>query len=246
MERGEKSLIRGKGILTMVYANGKGVPRNFDVALKFACTIGDSPGDAAGRIHELDRIRKSNQAAAGFSICDHSSGRILYEECAILSDRFDRIERDRKLADLSAKWKPDQQKAFHAFLQEAGKFYKVQANNGVNLEGSFEVQEEAFLWNNLLTDLQKFESGDLPKFSAEEFQKAQTDESAAYQHTQTGETSRWGTVTREGLRRSEEEWRRYGEAWIAFARRKYPEVPAQEWKAWLDQDRLVTLQRFLH
>jgi hypothetical protein len=246
IDRGEKDLVRGKGILTMVYANGKGVPRNFDVALKFACTIGDAPGDAAGRVHELDRIRKSNPATGAFSICDHSSGRTLYEECAILSDRFDRIERDQKLADLSAKWKPNQQKAFHAFLEEAGRFYKVQANNGVNLEGTFEVQEEAFLWNNLLSDLQKFEAGELPTFSAGELQKAQADENAAFQRTQTGETSRWGTVTRESLRKSEEEWRRYGEAWIAFARQKYPDVPAQTWKAWLDQDRMVSLQRFLH
>jgi TPR repeat protein len=246
MDRGEKSLIRGKGILTMVYANGKGVPRNFDVALKLACTIGDAPGDAAGRVHELDRIRKSNLAAASFSICDHSSGRTLYEECAILSDRFDRIERDQKLAQLSAKWKSNEQKAFHTFLQEAEKFYEVQAMNGVNLEGTFEVQEEAFLWNNFLTDLQKFESGDLPKFSAEEVQKARADESAAYQRTQTSEVSHWGTVTREGLRKSEEEWQRYGEAWIAFARQKYPDVSKQSWNAWLDEDRLVALQRFLH
>ena len=77
-------------------------------------------------------------------------------------------------------------------------------------------------------------------------QKAQADENAAYQRTQTGETSRWGTVTRESLRKSEEEWRRYGEAWIAFARQKYPDVPVQTWKAWLDQDRMVSLQRFLH
>jgi hypothetical protein len=245
MDRGEKELVRGKGILTMVYANGKGVPRNFDVALKLACSIGDAPGDAAGRVHELDRIRKSNPTSA-FSICDHSSGRTLYEECAILGDRFDRIERDQKLANLSAKWKPNQQKAFHSFLQEAGKFYKVQANSGVNLEGTFEVQEEAFLWNNLLTDLEKFESGELPNFSAQEFQKAQADENTAFQRTQTGEKSRWGTVTRESLSKSEAEWRRYGEAWLAFARQKYPGVSADSWKAWLDQDRLVALQRFLH
>ena len=42
--RGEKSLVRGKSVLMMVYANARGVPRNFDVALKMACTIGGAPG----------------------------------------------------------------------------------------------------------------------------------------------------------------------------------------------------------
>ena len=47
MDRGTKSALSGKAILSMVYANGKGVERNYDVALKMACTIGDAPGDAA-------------------------------------------------------------------------------------------------------------------------------------------------------------------------------------------------------
>ncbi len=245
IDRGEKNLIRGKGILSMVYANGKGVPRNFDVALKLACTFGDAPGDAAGRVHQLDRLKKTNYANNNFSVCDHSSGRVLYEQCAILSERFDRIERDKKLAGIAAKWKPAEQKAFQSFLQEADNFYKIQANNGVNLEASFEVQEETFQWNNLLTALDHFEQGELPQFSAEEFQKAQKDEDATYKRTQTGDVSKWGTITRESVRKSEEEWHRYCTAWIAFARHRYPSISEQSWKAWLDQDRVVTLNRFL-
>jgi hypothetical protein len=245
MDRGEKEQLRGKGILMMVYANAKGVPRNFDVALKLACTYGDAPGDAAGRVHQLDRLRKSN-SGGNFSVCDHSSGPVLYEECAVLGDRFDRIERDQKLAELSAKWKPNEQKAFHTFLQDADKFYKIQAKNGVDLEASFEVQEEAFQWNNLLTDLQKFENGELPKASPAEFQKAQADESDTFKRTQEGDVSRWGTITSESVRTSEEAWHHYCDAWIAFARQKYPGVSEQSWRTWLDEDRIVTLHRLLH
>src|SRR5438270_2966109 len=113
VDRGEKSLVRGKSILMMVYANGKGAPRNFDVALKMACTIGGAPGDAAGRVYQLDRLRKSNWSGDSFSICDHSSGRELYEQCAILQERFDRVERDRKFNQLAARWSPREQKALH-------------------------------------------------------------------------------------------------------------------------------------
>ena len=246
IDRGAKALLSGKAILMMVYANGKGAPRNFDVALKFACTMGDAPGDAAGRVHQLDRLKKANWAGENFSVCDHSGGREMYEQCAILQERFDKIERDQKFSELTSKWTPRQQKSFRAFRQEAEKFFHVQASHGVNLEGTFEVQEEIFLRNGLLSSLQQFERGELPKYSADEAQRAETAERDTYLRTQSGSVSHWGTVTRESIRTSEDEWRRYCRAWIAFARQKYPSVSERDWKAWLDQERVVTLNRFLH
>jgi len=245
MDRGAKVPLGGKAILMMVYANGNGATRNFDAALKLACSMGGAPGDDAGRVYQLDRLKKSNWAGNNFSVCDHSSGREMYEQCAILSERFDKVERDQKFNQLISAWKLSEKKAFRTFMQEANRFYEIQAKNGVNLEGTFEIQEEIFFKRNLLTALEQFERGELPKYSAEEFQRAETAENAAYQRTQTGSVAQWGTVTRQSVQKSEEEWRRYGSAWIAFGRQKYPSVTAQSWKAWLDTDRTVMLNRFL-
>ena len=245
MDRGAKVPLGGKAILMMVYANGNGATRNFDAALKLACSMGGAPGDDAGRVYQLDRLKKSNWAGNNFSVCDHSSGREMYEQCAILSERFDKVERDQKFNQLISAWKLSEKKAFRTFMQEANRFYEIQAKNGVNLEGTFEIQEEIFFKRNLLTALEQFERGELPKYSAEEFQRAETAENAAYQRTQAGSVAQWGTVTRQSVQKSEEEWRRYGSAWIAFVRRKYPSVTEQSWKAWLDTDRTVMLNRFL-
>lgn len=246
MDRDAKSPIGGKAILMMIYANGKGATRNFDAAIKLACSLGGEPGDDAGRVYQLDRLKKQNWAGNNFSVCDHSSGRELYEQCAILSERFDKLERDQKFDELTAAWKPAEKKAFHTFMEEANKFYEVQAKNGVNLEGTFEIQEEIFFKNNLLTSLQAFERGELPKYTAEEFQKSEAEEQAAYMRTQNGPDTKWGTITRESVRKSQDEWLRYRNAWIAFGRQKYPGVSEQSWKAWLDQDRTVMFNRFLH
>jgi hypothetical protein len=246
MDRDAKAPIGGKAILMMIYANGNGATRNFDVATKLACSLGGGPGDDAGRVYQLDRLKKQNWAGNTFSVCDHSSARELYEQCAILSERFDKIERDQKFNDLIAAWKPAEKKAFHTFMEEANKFYEVQAKNGVNLEGTFEIQEEIFFKNNLLSSLQAFERGELPNYTAEEFQKAEAAEQAAYQRTQTGDVAQWGTVTRQSVQKSEDEWRRYCIAWIAFGRQKYPGVSEQSWKAWLGTDRTVMMNRFLH
>jgi hypothetical protein len=246
IDRDAKAPIGGKAILMMIYANGKGATRNFDAAIKLACSLGGGPGDDAGRVYQLDRLKKQNWAGNNFSVCDHSSGRELYEQCAILSERFDKIERDQKFNELIAGWKPAEKKAFQTFMAEANKFYEVQAKNGVNLEGTFEIQEEIFFKNNLLTSLQAFERGELPKYTAEEFQKSEAEEQAAYLRTQNGPDTKWGTITRESVRKSQDEWLRYRNAWIAFGCEKYPSVSEQSWKAWLDQDRTVMFNRFLH
>jgi hypothetical protein len=246
MDRNAKAPIGGKAMLMMIYANGNGAARNFDAAIKLACSIGGAPGDDTGRIYQLDRLKKQNWTGNNFSVCDHSSGREMYERCAILSERFDKVERDQKFNELTAAWKPAEKKAFHTFMEEANKFYEVQAKNGVNLEGTFEIQEEIFFKNNLLSSLQTFERGELPNYTAEEFQKSEAAEQAAYQRTQNGDITQWGTVTRQSVQKSEDEWRRYCSAWIAFGRQKYPGVSEQSWKAWLDTDRTVMLNRFLH
>jgi hypothetical protein len=246
MDRGATQLLAGKAILMMVYANGKGAQRNFDLALNLACSLGDAPGDAAGRVYQLERLRQSNFAGDNFSVCDHSGGRELYEQCAILQERFDKAEREQKFGELISQWTPAQKRAFRLFRAEAERFYQVQAANGVNLEGTFEVQERAFLENGLLAALEQFERGELPRYSADEFSRAEAAESAAYQRTQTGNVARWGTVSRAGVRKSEEEWRRYLSAWISFGKRKYPAVSEQNWKAWLQQERLVMLNKFLN
>jgi len=246
MDRNDTTLIGGKAILMMIYANGNGAPRNFDVATKLACSLDGSPGDDAGRVYQLDRLKKQNWTGNNFSVCDHSSGRELYEQCAILSERFDKIERDQKFNELTAAWKPVDKKAFQTFMAEANKFFEVQAKNAVNLEGTFEIQEEIFFKNNLLSSLQALERGELPNYTAEEFQRAEAAEKAAYERTQTGSVTQWGTVTRQSVQKSEEEWRRYCNAWLAFARQKYPSVSEQSWKAWLDTDRAVMFNRFLH
>ncbi|HEV7520378.1 MAG TPA: hypothetical protein VGP89_04710 [Candidatus Angelobacter sp.] len=245
MDRGTKVPLGGKAILMMVYANGNGATRNFDAAIKLACTLGGAPGDDAGRVYQLDRLKKQNWVGNNFSVCDHSSGREMYEQCAILGERFDKVEREQKFNELIAAWKPVEKKAFRTFMEEANRFYEIQARNGVNLAGTFEIQEEIFFKRNLLAALEEFERGELPKYAAEEFERAEAAETAAYQRTQTGSVTQWGTVTRQSVQRSEEEWRRYQRAWIVFGRKRYPSVTEQTWKAWLDTDRTVMLNRFL-
>src|SRR3954465_8607162 len=102
MDRNAKAPIGGKAILMMVYANGNGAARNFDAAIKLACSLGGSPGDDTGRIYQLAALKKQNWTGNNFNVCDHNSGRERMSKCAILSERFDKIGRDLKFNELMA------------------------------------------------------------------------------------------------------------------------------------------------
>jgi uncharacterized protein YecT (DUF1311 family) len=247
MKKGEKDLVfGGRAILMMVYANGKGVARNFDVALKLACEIGGAPVDIAGRVRRLALLKEEKWTGSTFSICDYSAGKYLYDQCAILQERFDKVERDKSLNAIIAKWSAANKKAFRVLQAKAQEFFKVRVGMEIDLSGTPEVHETAFLERDLISTLEQFERGELPKFSGSEFSKADTAMTSAYSRTQTGTASQWGTVNREGIKKAQQAWILYRDAWVNFGRTKYPGVSTESWKTWLTLRRTEMLDRFLH
>jgi uncharacterized protein YecT (DUF1311 family) len=246
MDRGVADVpFAGRTILMMAYANGRGATRNMDVALKLACEVEVAPGDWAGRIHQLERMRKSNSTAA-FDACDHSGGNPMYEQCAIVGDRFDIPKRKKQLEDLSAKWTPAEKNALQALRETAAPFFKLRATKETDLRYTFEVQEMALLQNNFIEALQKLEGGELPNFSEADLKLAEEDLNGAYERTQNGKVTTWGTVTAEDIKTTQAAWLKYRDAWIALGKRKYPKVSEVSWKTWLDQQRREMLEKFMH
>jgi hypothetical protein len=247
MDRGElPRAFAGPTILTMIYANGKGADRNYDLALKFACEAPGEPGDVAGRVRQLETYRQSNWQGDGFSICEHSSGRILYRDCAMLGERFDHLDREKKLDSMAAEWKPTVKESFQKLRRAAAAFFQVEAAKGLDLSASFEVQERAFLERQFLQNLDQLVSGNLPSGDDLEASKAQKEMQAAYQAAIAHKPSQSSTVTPQGIKESQQQWLRYREAWLKFARKECPAVSPASWDAWLDDQRAEMLQRALY
>lgn len=60
----------GAGILTMLYANGMGVARDYKTAIRFACEIeAAAPAEMEFRIGHLDKLLKTGPGAANLDIC---------------------------------------------------------------------------------------------------------------------------------------------------------------------------------
>ncbi|MGE5322136.1 MAG: hypothetical protein ACM3SW_04715 [Actinomycetota bacterium] len=245
MEQGKDDLdLAGRAILTMVYANGNGAERNLDVAIKFACEMKGGPGDVAGSIYELERLKKYPPTAR-FSVCDHSSARHLYKSCAIMGDRFDRIERDKKIDAFSSSLTKKQQKVFSRLREAAEAFFKSRASSEIDLGPTFEVQEVALLENEFINKLQQLKQGQFPSFKEADLHKTQASVDQAYAETQKDPNRRWGTATVEGVRKTQQLWLAYRDAWLKFGKTTYPNVSANAWRTWIAEDRLVELQKLL-
>lgn len=244
MDKGKDDLdIAGRAVLMMVYANGKGADRDTDLAIKLACEMPGSSGDATGTIYELQRFR--NAPSGRFHICDHSAAPHLYKSCAILGDRFDRMERAKQIADITSQWSPKERKAFQSLQDAAERFFKSRASSEINLEPTFEVQENAHMETEFIEKLQKLQQGDLPKFTPADLHKAQAELDQDYAATQKDPNRRWGTATVEGVRKTQQLWIQYRDAWVKFGKVKYPQVSADGWKTWITQERLAMLGNLL-
>lgn len=247
MDRGQSPrAFGGSTILTMIYANGKGIARNYDLALKFACEAPGGPGDVAGRVRQLESYKQSNWQGDGFSVCEHSSGRVLYRDCAILDERFDHLDREKKLNAMAAEWKPPAREPFQDLRHAAAAFFQVEAAKGLDLSASFEVQERAFLERQFLQDLEQLVKGELPSANAADAKQAEKGLQTAYEAAVAHKPSQSSTVTSEGIKESQQEWLRYRQEWLKFAKQQYPAVPAASWNAWLDDQRSEMLQRALY
>jgi uncharacterized protein YecT (DUF1311 family) len=230
----------------MVYANGKGAARNFDLAIKLGCEMSGAPNDVAGNVRQLARFKQGHWTGSNFSVCDHSSGRYMYLQCAILQDRFDKVDRDKRLNAIVSQWNAQDQKAFQLLQEAADRFFKAHASKEADLEATIEVHEKAFLENKFISMLEQSESGELPRFTAEQFSQADAAMSTAYSKIQTGKLQRWGTVTLEGIRTAQQAWVSYRDAWVTFGKQKYPGVSTESWQTWLTQQRVEMLDFFLH
>ena len=165
------NMFYGPGVLTMLYANGKGVPRNLDLAIRFACENSwASEAEMAYRIGHLESLRDSPARADTFDLCDDITSGLSDGICtSIQTQRADGIRNERIAAVV--KTLPNTAKRLFASLQAAeSAFEDARVQNEVDLSGTsraaFQLEEEAILRDQFLINLQRFGRGDIPSASA--------------------------------------------------------------------------------
>jgi uncharacterized protein YecT (DUF1311 family) len=236
------------GLLTMIYANGKGAARNFDLALKFACEIDGALAENDYRFKHLLKLKKEHWSGDNFNLCDDATSGFMQGFCAGLQEDFDHAERTRKLSAMTVKWTPAEQTAFRELQKAASAYFEASSRNEVDLSGTgraaFEIEAEASLNDDFVAAVERFEKGQLPKFMPSDFSKSDAELNSIYSKIQADphNTVELSTVTPQGIQIAERAWLRYREAWVKFSQLKYPGVTPDSWRTLLTRERIKVLK----
>jgi Lysozyme inhibitor LprI len=228
------------GMLTMIYANGKGAARNFDLALKFACEF-DGTEDI--RVEHLLKLKDKNWTGDDFSLCDDQLGSAYWLR-ACLKPQWDKEQavRTHEVSAITKKWTAAEKTAFRELQKTATASFDASALNEVDqseIGESIDFESvETSLNDAFVAALQQFEAGQLPKFTALEFSKVDAELNSIYTKLQSDPKN----LTPEGIKIAQRAWLRYREAWVKFGHVKYPSVTPESWRTWLTQERVEILK----
>jgi Lysozyme inhibitor LprI len=248
-DNGWPNLFSGTGMLMTIYANGVGADRNFDVAMRFACELGGAPAEEEGWIAHLQKLKKENWQGQDFSPCDDITSGAAMGFCAAHEEKLADATREAKLAGLASRWSGAERDAFAALKKAMNDYVEAKADNEVDMSGTArgalsigakEEEEERFV-----AALEGLISGDLPHASGRDFAQTDAKLNALYEKLQKQRDNLdWGTVTKEGIKKTERAWLHYRDAFVGFARVKYPSRSPEDLKQALTVDRIKSLENF--
>ena len=240
-------------VLMMLYANGYGVSRNYDLAVRYACSLPAAPAEMDGRVAHLNE-RMQHHEAQPFDQCDDITSGFMGSQCAAIEERLDNKERSGRLAALMKGWQPGQQAAAARLQQALEQFASRRADQETDmtgtLRGALAIEAHGVELDLFAHDVQDAEKGKLPRYTEQQYQQLDKKLNQVYQRLmqlpqKEGERGfGYGTVTKEGVTVTQRAWLAYRDAWVALGAARYPGVAPHAWKALLTQRRIEQLEEF--
>ena len=237
----------GDRSLMTIYANGIGAARNLDVATALACRDGFAQAETDGRVLHLAKLKAERWAGTDFSLCDDITSGMMMGICADHDQLIQRSKRNQALADLTAGWTPADRAALAALRRSASAFTDARGENEVDQSGTgrgaFVVAAEDKQEQAFLALLESIAAGKLAPASAEETKAADAALNARYADLmrKAPDLFKDTTLTRTEVASTERAWLRYRDAWVAFARIKFPALSPDALLTRLTRDRTAQL-----
>ena len=219
----------GFATLATIYANGRGVARNYDFAIAYACLIDGAPAEMDGRVKHLARLKAAGADKAPFDFCDDVTSGMMEGFCAEREGDLANARRKVEIASLLAGLDAPARAAFAKLEQAEKAFVKAAADNEVDVSGtargmlivgSQQGHEDGFMTALRSTLAGKVTGGGTAK-------EADKRLNATYAKVMAlKDTSGLGTVDKKGIKDTQRAWLGYRDAFIAFAKAAAPAVPA--------------------
>lgn len=240
------------GVLTMLYANGKGVEKDLKLATKYACSTDSAIAEMAGRVESLTRRTRSGQGE-DFDICEDITSGYMQGICALIVERQQEKQRSARLSAITGQWPAKDQTAFRKLKNALQNFARHRSDDETDLSGTARraqaVDAMSAELNQFVADIENFEAGKLPAFPRSHFSDLDRRLNNMYRSLMQVphlDTALVGTIKKDGVKRTQRTWLAYRDAMVAFGAARYPKVGSLAWKALLTGRRVKQLSEFCH
>jgi hypothetical protein len=240
-------VVGGSLILADIYFNGAGVKRNISLAMRFACESDE--GMARLALPAIAKLNGSPRAHGPFEFCDYAATTFMMTFCSDYASEIEDNRRSRYYNSLKSSMSAEQQAAFEKLLAARSAYIGAHASEvyqGGTIRAVRTIGSQSILKDLFHTELIHFEHGKCPALSDDQITRADALLDREYMkklqqlRTQTKESVDEGAVTADHVSSVEETWEKYRDAWVAFARLRYPAaVAAIRAQITLDRYRLL-------
>jgi hypothetical protein len=188
---------------------------------------------------------KAGKDAGVFDTCDDITSGYMAGFCVAHRERIETVARDRRLDAAVAKLPIVARPAFAKLQAAADAFFAAREENEVDLSGTARaalvIEEGARLREAFASSVEALVAGPPTwRFGAADYAAADRKLNEAYRNAISAEPL--GTVTPDGIRKTQRAWLPYRDAWAAFGRALHPGVPLVGWKAWITEERTAMLE----
>lgn len=243
-------MFRGPGVLTMLHANGLGVRREYDAAIRSACEENwASDAEMALRVGHLEFLRDTHDMGARFDLCDDITSGLSMGYCTSIQTRKADAIRNREIAEIVESLPSNAKTLFPRLRSAETDFEEARVKEEVDLSGTargmFALEEEKKLRDQFLINLQRFGAGDVPRATTADLARLDRSLNSIYQDIQAAPASAWqyrGTVKPDGIRETERKWVALADAWVEFAHEAYPNLDVTAVRAQITRLRLHQLR----
>jgi hypothetical protein len=251
MNDSNASVLGGPSMLMMLYANGLGVKRNLDIAIRLACAnVGGAEAEVEYRVAHLQSIKQRGVDTL-FDVCDDITSGYMQGVCEQLQTSIQEWGRQRVLDSVTANWPAKDTAALTKLNKAAQAFFDTRVSNEIDLSGTaraaFQSAEENQLEKWFLDEIVKANSQSFPTFSDKDFTVADSMLNVTYKQIMEKKVGPydWGTVTKDGIRATERKWILYKEAWVQFGKIVCPLVSESSLQTFFTKQRTEELKDIL-
>lgn len=243
---------RDNGVLAMLSANGLGVPRDLDLATQYACRAGGARMEMRYRVAHLQAM-KTAVPGRPYDQCDDATSSYMIVMCTSFADGQAEKVRNAYFVRLRQQLSPQQIRAFDQLLAATRAFAeaRVDETDGGSIRAAMQVQAQSREKEWVREHLAAFEKGTATLPSAGQFASDDAELNRAYQAVVAAPVTDHDApdrlpdsfVTKTNVRTAQRAWIIYRDAWVQFARLRYPALAPDALRAALTQWRSKQLHR---